>query len=92
MDEDFVHCVVAGIGERVSLVSPFQRIGVKAGESTDFENPETRQKEKVTIPQKFTFMDINNARPDPRDIQFIKNIHVDLSKGDCIYIPPKWWF
>lgn len=37
--EDNLHCVVSGLGERVSLVSPYQRFGIKAGQPTRVKNP-----------------------------------------------------
>lgn len=36
--DDLLHCIVSGQGEKVSLLSPFQRINIDAGEPYEFMN------------------------------------------------------
>lgn len=90
--QDVLHCVVAGPGEKVSLASPYQRLGIRPGVPTDAENPDTKQMERVEIPLTFTFVDMNNAKINEKDINFLKIMHVLLQPGDCVYIPSNWWF
>lgn len=59
---DVLHCIASGHGERVTLVSPYQRIAVQAGFPTQFTNPETGESEDVHIPASFTFKDLSDAR------------------------------
>ena len=51
--KDLLHCVVAGHGEHFTLVSPYQRTGVEAGQETTFENDQG-QREQVPCPPDFS--------------------------------------
>ena len=90
--EDQLHCVVSGIGETISLVSPYQRLGVKAGQPVTIKNPETKKDEELNIPNHYTFIELVNQRVDPDHVKFLKVNNVELQPGDCVYIPMQWWF
>jgi hypothetical protein len=46
---------------------------------------------EVSLPNDYSFVDINHAYPPKEDFQFIKPFHIDLNPGDCVYIPAYWW-
>ena len=46
---------------------------------------------EVSLPNEYSFEDINHLYPPPEDIQFLKPFHIDLEPGDCVYIPAFWW-
>jgi len=46
----------------------------------------------VTIPPRYSFLDLTNAKVEERDLHYLKVINVDLKPGDCAYIPAHWWF
>jgi len=47
---------------------------------------------EVSLPNEYSFLDMNHQYPPPEDFQYIKPFHLDLQPGDCVYIPGYWWF
>ena len=90
--EDSLHCVVSGLGELVTLVSPYQRFGINAGRPAKVENPETKKVEDVHISRQYSFMELDLQRIEPDHVKFLRPIKLKLSPGDCVYIPMNWWF
>ena len=60
--KDVLHCIAAGHGERISLVSPYQRIAIQAGYPTQFTHPETGVAEDINIPTNFSFRDLSSSK------------------------------
>lgn len=90
--QDLLHCVASGFGEKVSLVSPFQRYAMEAGHPYHLFNEQTSQDEEVSIPNNFSFKDISLIKTEQNNINFLKVMDVQLKPGDCVYIPAYWWY
>jgi len=90
---DVLHCIVAGPGERVTLVSPYQRPAVEPGRARKFKD-QNGQERDASIPSTFSFRDIvaEQVSTNDRDLQYMKPIHVDMNPGDCLHIPSFWWY
>jgi len=59
---DLLHCVASGFGEKVALVSPFQRFAMEAGKPFIMASPDRPGDEEVHIPNNFSFKDIALAK------------------------------
>lgn len=90
-EEDKLHCVVSGLGEKIHMVHPYQRFGIKAGQSQTIKNPKG-QKETIEISKLYSLMELGKAKVNIHDQKYIKIITLDLQPGDCAYIPMFWWF
>ena len=90
--KDLLHCVVSGLGEKVSLASPFQRVAMAPGEPIQIENQETEQMEDVNIPTTYSFVDLALRKNKDDEIHYLKAMHNVLKPGDCIHIPAYWWY
>ena len=93
-NQDLLHCIVAGHGERITLVSPYQRLALQAGYPGEFDNPDTKEKEDVHIPPQYTFKDLSESKvpDDINELNFFKPLHQDIAPGDCVHIPAYWWY
>lgn len=87
---DNLHCVVSGAGEQISLVTPYLRSGLQSGVSKVFTDKATNITREVRIPLNYTFLRLDSIRQ--HDSTKLDVITLDLSPGDCVYIPVKWWF
>ena len=81
--------MAAGFGEKVSLVSPFQRFAMDVGQPYILEE---QNNEEVHIPNNFSFRDISIQRNREQNLNYLKVMDVILKPGDCIYIPAYWWY
>lgn len=90
--KDKLHCTIGGNGERISIVSPFQRIGMQIGSTKVLNHPEMEQPVEVSLPNYHSFTDLNRAEVPREDQQYFKPFHVDNKPGDCVYIPAFWWY
>jgi hypothetical protein len=89
-NKDLLHCVASGFGEKVSLVSPFQRHGMEAGHPFIMDSDKSGQDE-VHIPNNFSFKDIALMR-NKENITSLKVMDLTLKPGDCVYVPAYWWY
>jgi len=90
--KDRLHCLVGGYGSRVTLVNAFQRVGMKVGDKKQLQVPDMEEGlVEVSLPNEYSFVDMNHQYPPQEDWAFIKPFHVDLEPGDCVYIPGYWW-
>ena len=90
--DDLLHCVAVGQGEKVSLVSPYQRINMEAGMPYVYSNEKDGVEEEVPIPPNYSFKDLVTAKVREEHFRFFKVLNVQLKAGDCIYIPAYWWY
>jgi len=84
-------CVVAGLGEKISLASPYQRHGVEAGVTASIE-ADNGESEDVNIPINYSFKDLSLHNNKKDDLFYLKVIHIMLKPGDCVHIPAYWWY
>jgi len=88
---DMLHCTVAGQGERITLVSPIQRIGMEVGKKKELIHPHMPEPVLVDLPHYHSFVDINRSNPPAKDHHYLKPLHIQTRPGDCVYIPAFWW-
>lgn len=66
--EDRLHCLVSGADEHVFLVTPFQRGGVRAGQSAFVKAPtpeDQNHEDEFPIPPNYSFIELDREEVPP---------------------------
>lgn len=64
---------------------------MRVGASKVLDHPESGQPVDVSLPNDYSFADLNRAEVPEEDHTYFKPLHVDSQPGDCVYIPAYWW-